>query len=234
MKSWVDYWDGDHPIYVNARHMALHYRGIARDLAALVPDGEARVLDYGCGEAQAADQLALACRKLTLSDAAPTIRTKLSTRFAQNRKIAVASPEEIAALPEGSFDLIVLHSIAQYIPKPDFARLISDLADKLSPGGRIVVGDILPPDLSALTDATALVRFGFEGGFLIAAVMGLVRTALSDYRKIRSALGLTHYDEADMLTILENAGLTARRLEHNPGHNQARMAFLGLKTAPMA
>lgn len=234
MTSWVEYWDGDHPIYVNARHMMLHYRGIARDLAALVPDENARVLDYGCGEALAADQLANACRKLTLSDAAPTIRAKLSARFADNRKISIASPEEIAALPEGSFDLIVLHSIAQYIPKPDFARLVDDLAGKLTVGGRLVVGDILPPDLSAITDAVALLRFGWEGGFLFAAGLGLVRAALSDYRKIRSELGLTHYDEADMLATLEKAGLTARRLEHNPGHNQARMAFIGLNAAPMA
>lgn len=148
MTSWVEYWDGDHPIYVNARHMALHYRGLARDMVALVPDQDARVLDYGCGEALAADLIAAACRRLTLSDAAPTIRAKLTERFSGNRKIAIASPEEISGLPGESFDLIILHSIAQYIPKADFARLISDLATKLTSGGRIVVGDIVPPDLS--------------------------------------------------------------------------------------
>ena len=57
----------------------------------------------------------------------------------------------------------------------------------------------------------------------------LVRTALSDYRKIRSQLGLTHYEEAEMLALLEKAGFTARRLDKNLGHNQARMAFCGVK-----
>jgi SAM-dependent methyltransferase len=233
MKSWVEYWDGDHPIYVNARHMALHYRAIARDLAALVPDPDARLLDYGCGEALSADLLAARCRRLTLSDAAPGIRAKLAARFAETRKITIASPEEIAAMPEASFDLIVLHSIAQYIPKADFQGLLTALADKLASGGRIVVGDTVPPDLSALADAKALLVFGWQGGFLIAAIWGLIRAALSDYRKLRQTLGLTTYDETELLGMLENAGLTARRLEHNPGHNQARMAFMGLKVAPL-
>lgn len=233
MTSWVEYWDGDHPIYVNARHMALHYRGLARDLAALVPDTEARVLDYGCGEAMAADLFAASCRKLMLSDAAPTVRAKLVERFAGNRKIIVASPDEVAALPPESFELIVLHSIAQYIAKPDFARLVVDLTTKLAPGGRIIAGDIVPPDLSPLTDAKALLTFGFQGGFLVSALWGLVRTALSDYRKLRQELGLTTYTQSEMLGVLEAAGLTARRLEHNPGHNQARMAFMGLKVAPL-
>jgi SAM-dependent methyltransferase len=233
MKSWVEYWDSDHPIYVNARHMALHYRAVARDIATLVPDEEARVLDYGCGEALSADIVARACRRLTLCDAAPTIRDKLAGRFAENRKIIIASPEDVAALGAGSMDLVVLHSVAQYIPKPDFARLVHELAGKLASGGRIVVGDVIPPENSAITDAKALLTFGAEGGFLLAAGWGLVRAALSDYRKLRETLGLTTYTEIEMLSVIEGAGLTARRQEHNPGHNQARMAFMGLKVAPL-
>jgi hypothetical protein len=60
-------------------------------------------------------------------------------------------------------------------------------------------------------------------------MFGLVRTALSDYRRIRADLGLTHYTEAEMLAVIEAAGLTARRLEKNLGHNQARMAFVGAR-----
>jgi len=143
----------------------------------------------------------------------------------------VLAPEEAKALAAGSLDLVVIHSVAQYLTKPDFAALVADFAQKLKSGGSLIVGDILPNDLSAMTDARALLRFGFEGGFLVPAFVGLVRTALSDYRKIRAQLGLTHYDEAEMLATLEKAGLTARRLEKNLGHNQARMAFGAVKFA---
>ena len=74
-----------------------------------------------------------------------------------------------------------------------------------------------------------MLAFGWQGGFLLPALGGLVRTVFSDYRKIRAELGLTHYEEAEMLALLEKAGFTARRLEKNLGHNQARMAFGAVK-----
>lgn len=233
MKSWVEYWNSDHPIYVNERHRLLHYKLLARDLAALVPDAESIVLDFGCGEALFADDLASHAHKLMLADAAPNVREKLSTRFGANSRITVLSDAEALALPDESLDLVILHSVAQYVPRADFPGLIEKLVAKLRDGGRIVVGDILPPDLPATTDALALLRFGFEGGFLGAAGLGLVRAALSDYRKLREDLGLTRYTESEMLALLEGLGLTARRLEQNPGHNQARMAYMGLKVAPL-
>lgn len=229
MKSWVEYWNSDTPIYVSTRHKALHYRLIAAGIRDLILDPGIDALDFGCGEALSAEIVAERCRKLILADAAPNVREKLAARFAANPAITIASPEEVQALPPESLDLIVVHSVAQYVPKPDFATLVARLAGKLREGGRIVIGDILPPDLKATTDALALLRFGFEGGFLLPALFGLVRTALSDYRRIRADLGLTHYDEAGMLALIEGAGLTARRLEKNLGHNQARMAFVGAR-----
>lgn len=233
MKSWIEYWDGDHPIYVNERHRALHYRLLARDLAGLVPDEAAKVLDFGCGEALSADALAESTGRLMLSDAAPAVREKLAARFAGHQRITVLSDREALAMPEVSLDLVILHSVAQYVPKAELPGLVESLVGKLKPGGRLVLGDILPPDLPATTDALALLRFGFEGGFLVAAALGLVRAALSDYRKLRADLGLARYTESDMLALLEGFGLTARRLARNPGHNQSRMAFMAVKLAPL-
>ena len=65
-----------------------------------------------------------------------------------------------------------------------------------------------------------------EGGFLFAALGGLVRTLFSDYRKLRSRLGLATYSQPDMQIILEGAGFTAERRYPNLGHNQARMTFV--------
>lgn len=234
MKSWVEYWNSDHPIYVNERHRLLHYRLLARDLAELVPDPEAVVLDFGCGEALSAGDLASHARKLILADAAPNVRAKLEARFSSNPRITILSDQAARALPAASLDLVILHSVAQYVPRAEFPHLLESLIGKLRDGGRIVLGDILPPDLSAATDAMALLRFGLEGGFLLAAGTGLARAAISDYRKLRQNLGLTRYTEAEILALLEGFGLTARRLERNPGHNQARLAFIGLRVAPLA
>jgi SAM-dependent methyltransferase len=229
MKSWLDFWNTENPIYANDRHKVLHYQRIAKDISTLISDRDSIVLDYGSGEALCADLVANHCTRLFLCDGAPNVREKLTAQFAENRKISVQSPEDVAKLSDNSLDLIVMHSMAQYLDLSTFEDLLKTLSEKLKPGGRLVLGDILPKDLSPITDAKALLAFGASGGFLIAAFSGLVRTALSDYRKIREQLGLATYDEAEIIALLEKHGLTARRLEHNPGHNQARMAFAGMK-----
>jgi hypothetical protein len=70
-------------------------------------------------------------------------------------------------------------------------------------------------------------RFALREGFLVPAFTGLVKTALSDYAKIRKTLGFSMYTEADMLSLLAAHGYRARRIQPNFGHNQARMTFEG-------
>ena len=132
-------------------------------------------------------------------------------------------------LPDGSLDLVVVNSLVQYLSREELADLADVFRDKLKPGGRWVIGDVIPPGLSPVTDAAALLRFGWEGGFAGAALLGLARTALSDYRKLRNELGLTTYDENALLSLLEGAGFEAQRLGRNIGHNQARMTFVATR-----
>jgi hypothetical protein len=57
---------------------------------------------------------------------------------------------------------------------------------------------------------------------------------LSSYRRLRSSLGLTRYDEAAMIEKLAAAGFTARRAGENIGHIRARMTFLALPAGSAA
>lgn len=226
--SWRDYWNADSPIYVSDRHKTLHYGLIARDVAALVPGPGAVVLDHGCGEALSAARVAAACRKLYLCDGAPLVRDRLSRLFAAEPKIAVLSPEDIDGLPDGSLDLVVVNSLLQYLSVEELDGLLGLWRTKLAPRGTLVLADILPPDLSPVDDVRALLGFAWQGGFLRAALAGLVRTAFSDYRKLRTELGLTHHSEAEMLDLLRSRGFTAER-RPNLGHNPRRMAFAAQK-----
>jgi hypothetical protein len=63
-------------------------------------------------------------------------------------------------------------------------------------------------------------------------VIGLGRTVLSSYWRLRSALGLTRYDTEAIMARLAAAGFGAERAPHNIGHNQARMTFLGRPSRP--
>lgn len=229
--DWISFWDGSHAIYTSERHKQVHYARIAADIARFVPSPTARVLDYGCGEALGAAELAQACGSLTLSDAAPGVRQSLKARFAQSARIQIMSPEEVAALPDGSFDLIVANSLLQYLSPEVRDGLLATWRRLLSKDGTLLIADVIPPHVSAVRDALALLRFGAAEGFLGSAMLGLVRTVFSPYRKLRADLGLSQYGEAQMLDILAKAGFAARRVRPNVGHNQERMAFTATRAA---
>jgi SAM-dependent methyltransferase len=225
MEQWIDFYDSAHSIYVNARHRDIHFLRLAEDLAAYVDPGTS-VLDYGCGEALHADIVADKAGRLILIEPAPGVRARLAARFAQNRKIEVCGPDRLAGLPDQSIDLVIMHSVAQYLTAQELDGVLAQFRRLLSPDGLLVLGDVIAPDTSAASDALALLRFGAHDGFFFAAIIGLVRTVLSPYRRLRSALGLTRYDEAALTAKLAAAGFSARRAATNVGHNPARMTFL--------
>jgi SAM-dependent methyltransferase len=225
MADWRSFWDSEHSIYVNARHKDVHYREIADQIAAFVPGPQARVLDYGCGEALHADRVAALAAELLLCESAPSVRAAMAARFAGNARIKVCAPEDLETRPDQSLDLIVANSVAQYLTRAELGRLFTLWRRLLAPGGSLIVADIIPPDVGAISDVAALLRYAARNGFLLAALAGLVRTAVSPYRKLRSQLGIAQYTEAEFMQRLVAAGFAAERLAHNLEHNPARMTF---------
>jgi hypothetical protein len=96
----------------------------------------------------------------------------------------------------------------------------------LKPGGRLILGDILRPEVGMVRDVIALLRFALTHGFLRDALIGLISTALSDYRQLRSRVGLQRYSETEMVAKLARSGFTASRAHGNIGHNPWRMTFV--------
>ncbi len=203
----------------------MHYRTIAQDIGAHVGAG-ASVLDFGCGEALHADLVAAPAHRLILCEAAPKVRAALVERYRADSKIEVRSPEEVEALQAGSVDVIVMHSVAQYLTPEALDALLAGFRRLLANQGVFILGDVIAPENSTVTDVTALVRFAASNGFLGAALVGLVRTLASDYTRLRSQLGLTRYGEAAVIEKMAAAGFSATRLPANIGHNPARMTFL--------
>lgn len=223
---WIDFYDSAHTLYVSERHARVHFEVIADGIIAAVPSPGAAVLDYSCGEALAAARVADACGRLILAEPAPTVRARLAARFAGHPRIEVRSLDELANLPPHTLDLVTVISVAQYLTPDELDATLALVRRLLKPTGRLVLGDVLDPQVGMVTDAWALIRFGARHGFLIDALVGLMRTALSDYWRLRQRLGLTRYAEATMLEKLAAAGFTARRAPQNLGHNPWRMTFV--------
>ena len=165
--------------------------------------------------------------ELLLCEAAPGIREALAQRFAGNAKIRVLAPHEVARLPDHSLDLVVLHSVLQYLTPIGASVLFTLFHRLLKRSGVLVVSDVIPPEVPATTDSVALLRFGSANGFLLEAAWGLVRTMFSHYSRLRVQLGLTRYAKTAIIEKLSAAGFEVQLGPLNIGHNQARRAYYG-------
>lgn len=229
MADWRAFWNGDHAIYVSDRHKTVHYRAIADGiLDHLRSAGPAAVvLDYACGEALEAPRVAAEARRLVLCDGASSVVEKLRARFGADPKMVFALPEELdSVLADDEADLVVVSSLIQYLTEAEFIGLLARFRAKLRPGGRLVIADVIPPDAGMMADIASLLGNGLRHGYAVSALMGLVATAVSPYRKLRGELGLTTYSEAAMLALLTRHGFDARRHRPNLGLTPHRMTFV--------
>lgn len=118
-----------------------------------------------------------------------------------------------------------MSSVVQYIPLRELSERLTHVHTLLSPSGRLIIADVIPKNVSVLQDALELLKFARQERFLRHALLGLTRTALSDYGSTRARLRLSKFDGTEFIDLLRAHGYTAARLDRNFGHNQRRMAF---------
>jgi SAM-dependent methyltransferase len=224
--AWQDFWNAPNAIYVNDRHRTAHYRRIGDDLLPYLPGPEGVVLDYGCGEALAAARIAERVRHLYLHEAAPAVRQRLATRFAGLPAISVLDEDGLADLADNAIDLIVVVSVVQYLSRLRLKEALALWHRLLRPTGSLLIADVVPPHSSALSDAARALGFAAANGYFRAAVAGMVRLALSDYRRLRRAVGLARYDGEGFAAMLAAAGFAVHPLPRNIGPSPHRLAFL--------
>jgi SAM-dependent methyltransferase len=229
MDDWIDYYDSAPATYVSEAHRRAHFDVIADDIIGYIVPPDAVVLDYSCGEALEANRVAARCKQLILVEPAPSVRARLAQRFAATPNIEPLPPDALDAWPEASLDLIVMISVAQYMTPDELEATLARFHRLLKPGGRFILGDILDPDVGAFTDAFALLRFAARRGFLLDAVTGIARMALSDYRALRHRIGLRSYRAGEMIDKLTAAGFVAELAPRNVGTNPARRTFIATR-----
>ncbi len=226
-ESWLGFWNRPHSIYVNERHLRVHCARVADDILSVLPREPAlRVLDYGCGDALEAERIASRVGRLFLYDAAPAVQARLRQRFAGISTITVLDDAGLAALPDGTLDVIVVFSVVQYVPRGDLPALIREWRRRLRPGGSLILADIIPPEAGMLADIRSLLATAAANGFLLASLAGLVTTFFSDYRRLRHRLGFAIYTDAEIEALLTQAGFAPVMQARNLGFHPARRTVI--------
>lgn len=223
--SWLDFWNGEHRIYANEKHLRAHYAKIAADVLRLLPSPTVDLLDWGCGPGLSATAWADAGVRVSLYDKATASQQKLKEAFGSDPRIRVLTDESYAALPPESFDVILVNSVIQYLSVGEWAGVLPELRRLLRPGGRLLLADVLPPTAGMLSDVTTLLGTGWKHGFLFAAVGSLAQTFFSSYRKLRKQHGLTTYTAEAITGVLRDGGFHANRVPENVGFSRHRMLF---------
>lgn len=230
MKSWLDFWNAPNAIYVSRRHREAHYAKVLSGIRRFMPAGGAAVvLDWGCGDALAAGDLAQTCRTLLLYDRADSTRSRLLSNYAGSPKIRVLDDAELGAVAPASVDLIIVNSVVQYLDRRQFGNSLRLFHRLLKSDGKLLLGDIIAPDTPLAGHVTTFLRFAWRNGFFVAAIIGLARNFVSPYRKLRRDAGYACYTPTQMLGLLDDNGFVGERLTSNIAVSQLRSSYLARK-----
>ncbi|MET0287111.1 MAG: MupA/Atu3671 family FMN-dependent luciferase-like monooxygenase, partial [Polyangiales bacterium] len=106
-----------------------------------------RVLEIGCGTGMILYGLLEHVEHYTAVDLSPhaleTIRAELDTRELSKVTLVNQPAHALSGLAPGSFDCVIINSVAQYFPDGDYLRSVLERASELvADGGRIFVGDV--------------------------------------------------------------------------------------------
>ena len=135
-----------------------HVVGLARELAG----PGSRVLEIGCGsglvmrslapevgEYVGVDPSALAQEANRVWAAAAPAHVHLETGFA----------DDAATMGSGPFDLVILASTVQFFPGPSYLRdVLERVVGSCAPGGRVLLADLIDPELVAARFGSATAR----------------------------------------------------------------------------
>jgi cyclopropane fatty-acyl-phospholipid synthase-like methyltransferase len=186
-----------------------------RNLEAVVPlSPTMRALDFGCGWGNVARLLGPKVGELYLWDDAPRMRTLAAEATAQIPNVRMLTLKELTEERSFAFDLILANSVGQFMTAQEFAHWLRRWGAMLTPAGRIVVSDLVPPNYAALADLMTLLRFSRKRGFLARALWDAARV-IPSYWRARKARPLLRTSTDDLAAWGREAGLTGARFVTN-------------------
>ncbi len=223
-EDWHSYWEtlgSEQQVF--AVEGAEYARRIAPLLLVRRPQ---RVLDFGCGFGHTAAELAPMVGEIWAWDAAVNMRNHASRRLAGIANARMIEPDQLESGTLPPFDLILVHSVIQYLTAEELAACQRLWAGLLAPAGHVVLSDLLVPARPAWPEFFELLLFARRHGFLGNAIVGGLKE-IARYSRMRKTRPLHQHDGATLERGAHAAGLNLRVLPVNLTHRSGRrMALL--------
>jgi len=141
--GWTSSYSGE-PIRPEQMHEWVDHT-VAR-IQALRPK---RVLEIGCGTGLLLVRLAPDCSTYLGTDFSPVVLAGLQRHLANRLQalpqitLAQRKADDFSGIDARSFDLVLLNSVVQYFPSPDYLqRVLEGAVEAVSDGGAIFMGDV--------------------------------------------------------------------------------------------
>jgi len=182
--SWESYYD---ELVPNERIFREQARSYVRRLKEELPfHPGAKILDFGCGCGFVADLLAPQAAMLFLWDSSANMRqrARMNTAHHENVRFLDFSDSVSTQLNE-RFDLILVNSVVQYMAPDEFSHWLKRWKNMLSPGGRLLISDIIPLKSQYVFDLWDFFAFCVRKGLVLPAL----RVILSEYMRYQKVKG---------------------------------------------
>ena len=231
MKSWIEYWNRPDGIFVNGLHKRAYYQRLFSNVLPFLPRGSgSAMLDWGCGEAFGAERMGAECETIYLYDPADVVRTRLRETYKDHQRIVVISERQLKGLPSECLDLILINSVIQYLSQQQLVAALCDLRRLLRPDGQFLIGDVIVPGTAPWQHVIVFLTFAYRAGFMLSAIVGLIRKFLPYCNSVKGHHGLSKYSEADLLGVFELCNLDGRRLSRNIAVSPIRSSYIAMKS----
>jgi 2-polyprenyl-3-methyl-5-hydroxy-6-metoxy-1,4-benzoquinol methylase len=221
---WRSFWEATPAKQEIVRAEASDYVSRLSTVVPLV--AEMRVLDFGCGTGHIAERLARQVSEVAVWDASQAVQARTHARLSDNRRVSIVDlSDERGVRASGQFDLIISHSVVQYMGYEELGQWLSTWSSMLKPRGSIVISDIVSDNRGVLRELWDLAAFASRNRVLLGALRDEYATALTYTRAMgRARARLLVLTQADIITLAVRAELNPTMLPGNLGHKTGRLA----------
>lgn len=221
--GWASYWEG-----LSSRHRIFAAESseyVDRLLEAVPVPREARVLDFGCGFGHTAHALAPHVGEIAVWDAASNMRRGARLTLAETPNASYVDLSDPATAAPACWDLILVHSVVQYLSEAELQSWLRHWRRMLVPGGRLIISDVPTPASSGVRELGEMLRFAAGRSMLLPALRDGIAEA-GRYREQRATLPLTRLTMATLEGYAAAAGLSARQLPVNLSYRRGRISVV--------